>query len=262
MATASVQITDRAPAIGRVFSRAFAVMAHNPLVAFGISLVLSALPSILFNYVTVNQQTLLPENSNLALMTVVSALLAVLVGLVLRALVQGCLVRATVADSEGRRAGLGECLGAAASRLLPLIAVSLLFALAIVVGLVMLIIPGILLAVIYAVVIPVIVEERVGIIEAFRRAGHLSNGARWKIFGLALITLIIGWFFAMIMGVVQVAMLGAGGYNPFSPAVLLVSAITTTLMTTFSSTMQTALYVELREWKDGPATDRLSEVFE
>lgn len=262
MATAAAQITDRAPAIGRIFSRAFAVMAHNPLVAFGISLVLSALPSILFNYATVNQKTLLPDNGSPVLVTVISGLLAVLVGLVLRALVQGCLVRATVADSEGRRAGLGECLGAAASRLLPLIVVSLMLAVAIVVGLVLLIIPGILLAVVYAVLVPVTVEERVGIIEAFGRASHLTSGARWKIFGLALIMLIIVWLFAMIMGVVQVAVLSAGSYNPFSPAALLVSAITTTLITTFWSTIQTALYVELREWKDGPATDRLSEVFE
>ena len=262
MATLADGMADRTPAIGRVFSRAFAVMAHNPLVAFGTSLILAALPSMLFNYATANQRLLLLRDSNLVVATIISGLLALLIGLVLRALVQGCLVRATVADSEGRRAGLGECLAAAASRLLPLIGVSLLLALAIVVGLIMLVIPGIIVAAIYAVLVPVTVEERVGVMEAFRRADYLTEGARWKIFGLALLILVIVWLFAAIMGIVQIALLGAAGYNPYSPAFLLVSAITTTLITTFWSTMQTALYVELREWKDGPATDRLSEVFE
>ena len=123
MATLADGMADRTPAIGRVFSRAFSVMAHNPLVAFGTSLILAALPSMLFNYATANQRLLLLRDSNLVVATIISGLLALLIGLVLRALVQGCLVRATVADSEGRRAGLGECLAAAASRLLPLIGV-------------------------------------------------------------------------------------------------------------------------------------------
>jgi hypothetical protein len=263
MATIADGMVDRTPAIGRVFSRAFSVMTHNPAVTFGTSLLFSALPMVPLTY-AMNHWRLEGrlQSSSIVLALIFLGLIAVLMGLVLRALVQGCLVRATVADAEGRRASFGECLGVAANRLLPLIAVSLLFSLAVVVGLILLIIPGILLAVMFAVVVPVTVEERLGVTEAFTRAGDLSEGARWKIFGLALLILISVWLFQAVMGVIAVAIFGSVTPNSLSLPFMLFNMAATTVVTTFWSTMQTALYVELREWKDGPATDRLSEVFE
>jgi hypothetical protein len=240
-------------------------MAHNPLVTFGTSLALSGLPGVLLNYLIFNQRNADSQSAGLTVAVILSGALFLLTTLVLRALVQGCLVRATVADSEGRRASLGECIGAAAARLLPLIGVSLLLGLAIVVGLLLLVIPGIILAVVYAVLIPVTVEERLGVVEAFGRASELSRGARWKIFGLAVLLVLIVWLFIVAVGLVQVALIGSSNANlshAFSIPALLVSGVSSTFITCFWSTTQTALYVELRDWKDGPATGRLGEIFE
>jgi hypothetical protein len=42
---------------------------------------------------------------------------------------------------------------------------------------------------------------------------------------------------------------------------LVMTAILSTLVNTFWSTIQTSLYVELRDWKDGPASQRLQDIF-
>jgi len=250
---------DRSFSIGRIFSRAFGVMGRNPLVAFGVAALLSALPSILITY-GLAQLNLDMRDRNTVIGVIGSGIILFGIGLFLRALVQGCLVRATIADSEGRKAGLAECLGVAASRALPLIGVSLLFFLGFAVGLVLLIVPGIIFAITCAVVAPVVVEERVGVIEAFGRASVLTRGARWKIFGLALLVLVLIWLIEAVAGVAAIT-LSHPGMDPFSPSLMIFNFVIGTIVATFSSTVQTALYVELREWKDGPATRRLDEIF-
>ena len=257
------QIIDRTPAIGRILGRAFSVMAHNPLVMFGTSLVLSGLPGVLLNYLIFNQRD--TQNAGLTVAVIMSGALFLLTTLVLHALVQGCLVRATIADSEGRKASLSECIGAAAARLFPLIGASLLLGLAVVVGVLLLVIPGIILIIVYAVLIPVTVEERLGVMDAFGRASELSRGARWKILGLAVLVLLMFWIFMVAVGLLQVVLIGSSSADvprAFGIPALLVSGLSSTFMTCFWSTTQTALYVELRDWKDGPATGRLGEIFE
>ena len=190
-----------------------------------------------------------------------SGIIAFAVALLLRALVQGCLVRATIADSQGRRAGLDECLKVAMARALPLIGVSFLFVIGLMVGMILLIVPGIMFAAAYAVVAPVVVEERVGVIEAFRRTSQLTRGARWKIFGLGLLILVAIWLIEAVVGVIAIVLFQQG-YDPFSLSILLFNIVVGTIVATFSSTIQTALCVELREWKDGPIDAKLSEIFE
>lgn len=254
------EVGDRSVSIGRIFSRAFGVMGRNPLVAFGVALLLSALPSALFNY-GFARLSLDVHDRNTMFGVVGSGIVAFMVALLLRAIVQGCLVRATIADSQGRRAGLGECLGVAAARALPLVGVSILFVIGMALGMLLLIVPGIMFAIAYAVVAPVVVEERVGVIDAFKRASLLTRGARWKIFGLALLIVVLIWLIEAIVGVVAI-LLFQRGYDPFSLSLILFNVVIGTVVATFSSTIQTALYVELREWKDGPLDAKLGAIFE
>lgn len=256
---ATIDDTDRSFSIGRTFSRAFSVMGNNPAVAFGATLLLSALPGTLITYLLAQLNFDLSDR-NTMIGVIGSGVIAFGIAMILRALVQGCLVRATIADSEGRKAGFGECLAVAASRALPLIGVSILFFLGIMVGSVLLLVPGIMFAVACAVVVPVVVEERVGVIEAFGRASVLTRGARWKIFGLALLVLILMGLFQAVVGGTAVAFFGLGT-DPFGIGTLLFNCVTNTLVATFSSTMQTALYVELRDWKDGPQSSKLNDIF-
>ena len=92
------QDSERAFSIGRIFSRAFSVMGHNPLVAFGVTLLLSALPTALLSY-GLAQLQLDMHDRNTMFGVIGSGIIAFMIGLLLRAIVQGCLVRATVADS-------------------------------------------------------------------------------------------------------------------------------------------------------------------
>ena len=250
---------ERTFSIGRIFSIAFGVMAHNPLVAFGVTLLLSALPGTLLTF-GLAQMNFDMRDNNTFWGVIGSGLIGFMLSLVLRALVQGCLVRATIAESEGRKASLGECLGVAAARALPLIAVSMLFVIGVSVGLLLLIVPGIMFAIACAVVAPVVVEERVGVIEAFGRASVLTRGARWKIFGLALLVLILVWLLQAFAGMIAATMF-RGGLDPFSTAMIFFNIVIGTIVATFWSTVQTAMYVELRNWKDGPQTAQLSDIF-
>lgn len=253
------EAVDRSFSIGRIFSRAFGVMGRNPLVAFGVTLLLSALPTQLVQY-GFTQLHLDMRDRDTIMGVVGSGIIVFLIGLILRALVQGCLVRATIADSEGRKAGLGECLTAAAARALPLIGASFLFVLGLALGMILLIVPGVMFAIAFAVVAPVVVEERVGVIESFHRAAALTRGARWKIFGLGLLILVLIWLIEAIVGVVAVIMFHQG-MDPFSVPMMVFNVVIGTLVATFSSTIQTGLYVELRNWKEGPATGRLTDIF-
>ena len=258
---ATENLDGRSFSIGNVFSRSFGVMGRNPLVAFGLSFVLAALPGALLSYSFVNLRVDM-QQSGVFTGVVASAFIGAVIYLILRSLVQAGLVRATVADSEGRKASLGECLATAFNRLLPLIGATLLLVLAIMVGMILLIVPGIMVAVAFAVVVPVTVEERVGVIAAFGRAADLTRGARWKVFGTLLLMAIVLWVLFAVAGLFQVLIVGLQQVGTMSVSYIVFNAIMTTISATFSATITTGLYVELREWKDGPMDAKLGEIFE
>lgn len=254
-------IQDRTFSVGRVFSRGFSVMGHNKLLVFGSALVLLGVPVTLLGRATLDQRTLWMAKDPLTglLVNLLATLPPVLV---LRAILQACLTRAAIADSEGRHASVGECLGLALRRFLPLICVAVLFALGEIVGFALLLVPGILFAITYAVAVPVTVEERVGIIQAFSRASDLTRGARWKILGLWLMVFLLAWLWQGLGRIVSRAVFGAQGDTASSLPGTLWEVILTTVAGAFVGAMIPALYAELRNWKDGPAPSRLSEIFE
>ncbi len=261
MATIPNQVAERSPSVGRVFNRTFSVMSHNPVVVFGTSLVVSALPY------TIAAAALRPRiggdvSSGATSSTIIgSFFILALLYIGLRSLVQGCLVRATIADSEGRTASLGECIRTALPCILPLIGASVLLVLAVGLGFILLFVPGVIVMLMFSVVVPVVVAERAGIVESFRRSAYLTAGARWKILGLFLLIAVLSWLLAAVTGLASGTFSGRMAPQ-FSIGAIAWNAIVNTLVTSFWCAAQTALYVELRDWKDGPGTDRLGEIFE
>ena len=264
MATAANIDGERSFSIGTVLGRAFGVMGDNPIATFGIAFLFGALPQQLYSYFIQPMRSVEPGAMGAMVLVTLGS---VVVSLFFSMLVQGALVRATMAYSEGSRASIGESLSVGIARLLPLLGVSVLMAIALIFGFMLLIVPAIILYMIWIVATPAVVAEDIGVVEAFGRSSYLTKGARWKIFGLQLLLLVVFWIVSAIVGVFMVMGGGmqtmasemAAGRIPVS--FLIMGAVSGTLLTAFWSTLQTSLYISLRDWKDGPQTEALADIF-
>lgn len=257
------EIDDRSVSIGRIFGRTFGVMADNPLVVFGISLVLSGIPVGIFN-AFFRQDLAQGLQSGLNGTAIIEIVLGFLVSMLLQWLVMGCVTRATVAYSQGERASVGDCFSVTIPRLLPIFAISVLVTLGMGLGFLLLIVPGLFLACTWAVVVPVTLAEKSGVFESFSRSATLTRGARWKILGLLLLVGLIFWGINLTAGLVSFLVLGMAFNNPLvatQPVALILSIVVTTLTSTLMAAYATALFVELRNWKHGPGDAQLSDIF-
>jgi len=264
MATVDIAVEDRSFSIGRVFSRAFSVMGRYPLAVFGASFLFGALPQFVLGYATTSLHADFQQRAVAAGIFGLGFVILVVM-MVFQALNQGVIVHTTLIDREGRDARFGESVGYALSRALPFVAVSFLFALGLMIGLVLLTIPFFFLVTRWAVVFAIVVAERSGVRGAFSRSAELTAGARWKVLGLGILVIIVAWLILAVGGVISFLVIGmagrAAGAMTMNPIALAVSAIANTITLAYWSAMQASLYVELRDWKDGPSADRLAEIF-
>ena len=264
MATVVAGGADRSVSIGRVFSRGFGTIGSNPVLTLGISFLFGALPSLA---ATTLLQSLSNQSLGIPGLAVIAAGLAsMVIGIVFFAITQGALVRATVAHSQGRVAGFADSTMAGLRMIVPLFAAAILSAIGMAFGFLLLFVPGIILYCMWSVCAPAVVEERLGPIQALARSRYLTRGARWKIFGLTLVLVVSYWLFLAL-----VAVLGAAVYagdpaseavvGDLSPRLLAINAVVQTISSAVWGVVLASLYVELREWKDGPAADALADVF-
>jgi hypothetical protein len=268
MATAPADQNDRSVSIGRIFSRAFGTIGSNPAATLGIAFLFTALPSLALLYGAQNLQSIWAENAG-ALGTGPIAGMGIFLGLIyilLWMITQGALVRATVAFSEGGKAGLGESLAAGLRVALPLLLLALMTSVAIAFGLFLLIVPGVILYVMWCVAAPALVEERLGPIEALGRSRQLTRGTRWKVFGLILILLVMYWLFLALVGLVSVMTHGgldemAASAGRLSLGDMAINLVSSTITSGVGAVIHSSLFVELRNWKDGPRTETLAEIF-
>lgn len=268
---ASIAETGESMSIGRVFGRGFGVIADNPVTVFAVAFVLGTLPGLAVTLIGWSMGTQL---SGLSVTTfdryqVMGALAvgfgSILIGLALRALVQGSLVRATLAYTRNERATFAECIGSSVGVVLPLIGLVIVMAVAVGASFVLLIVPGVMLYIMWAVASPALVAERTGVFGALARSSALTKGARWKVFGVEFILLIINWVFSAVLSETLQATVGSDLTKlattglPISWVVL--SAISGTIVNTVWSTVQASLYVELRNWKEGLPEQSLADIF-
>ena len=257
MATQAAEPRGDTISVGRVLSRGFSVIAANPMVIVGIALGLGAVPGVALAAISQS----LDGSGGAAAVTFGAVTSATsLVSAVLSLVVHAALIRATVAQIDDRPAGAVECLIMALRVLLPLIVLSIVVFLCTMFGLTLFFVPGIMVYVIWSVASPALVEERDGIGAALGRSRELTKGARWPVFGLQLIILIAYFGVAGSLGAGAIAGTGVGAL-PLSIGWVIANAVVTSLASMVWSTVQAALYVELRDWKDGPTADRLAEVF-
>lgn len=264
MATSAAAVEPGSFSIGAVIGRAFGTLGSNPLATFGLAFLFGAVPQLLFSYFVQSSLTMADRASTVGVVAVSIGSYAIF--LLLSMLVQGALVRATIAHAEGQRASLGECIGTGLAMAVPLIGLSILMVLAMMAGFALLLIPGIMLFIMWSVAVPALVSEDIGVFAAFGRSRALTKDARWKIFGLFLLLLVLVWIFYTVVGVALLAsgsvasMVSAGRYTP-SFAYLAISGVSSTLILAFWGTAQASLYLALRNWKDGPQGSMLADIF-
>jgi hypothetical protein len=103
----------------------------------------------------------------------------------LNVLYQGMVVELVQDLETGRRDhSVADLLRSVEPVLLPLMGVSVLYAIGVAIGFVLLIIPGLILLVVWSVVAPVTVLERPGVFAAFARSRELVRGNGWAVFGV------------------------------------------------------------------------------
>ncbi len=245
------------PSIGLVFSRAFGVMGANPVPVFGIAFLFGALPQLATGLL----RGVRPGNDPDAQFGVAALwLVFALLGIVCSGLAQAAIVRATGAFIGGRTATLGESLQVGLAKALPGVGLTILFCLGVGLGLILLLVPGLILGVMWSASIPALVEEDASVLGAFGRSRALTKGARWTIFFVIILVLLMTW---LVSGLAAVPALMAGirTTDTAHPFVMLLSVVTNTISTAIWASILTSLYFALRDWKDGPRTDRLVDVF-
>jgi hypothetical protein len=153
-------------------------------------------------------------------------------------------------------AGISESLAFAARRLVPLIALNILYVLGLIVGFVLLVIPGIWLYCAWSVSIPALLLEHRGPLSALSRSRRLVKGRWWPTAGALLLaylaTLVVG-------GAIEAALTGAL-LNQNDPSVLAVAVfalaaiVSGVLLQPFIAAVITVLYHDLRIRQEGSAT--------
>lgn len=260
MATQAIEDNQQV-SIGRVFSRTFSVLADNSVVMFGIALIFGGLPSVVFNWFNMSWRGgAITHYQQLGVVGL--AIIGAIVSIVLQSLVQGALVRATIAHTHGHKASFGECIQTGLGAILPLIGLAILMGLGVGLGFILLIVPGVMLYCMWAIAAPALVHEKTGVFGAFSRSRALTKGARWKVFAVEAIIVIVYWIFTGIA-------FGLAGFSGLSQleqghlpiSFLIFSLFMSTIVMTVWSTAQTSLYVELLTWKEGPSGTALADVF-
>jgi len=265
MATAAPVYEERRMSVGRVFQRAFSAITVNPAVILGLALVVGALPSLIMSFVFYRLGLSSPDALRTGAISPAgfagAMFFSSLIMLVISSLVQGALTRATVSANEGVRATFGQSLAAGLRVVLPLIGLTFLWAFGVGIGFVLLIVPGIILLMMWAVAVPALVVERQGVFASFSRSNELTKGARWRIFGLSLLLLVIYWLLSVVVGLVGLGMYRPAVSGGLTIANLIGSILVGTIFNALWGTIQPSLYVELRQWKEGGSAENLAEVF-
>jgi hypothetical protein len=166
-----------------------------------------------------------------------------IVSLILLAFFTGMVVMLVRDLQDGHRdSSLGELFNSVTPVFVPVIVVSILFAIGVAIGFVLIIIPGLILLTIWSVAIPVTVVERPGIFRAFGRSRELVKGNGWQVFGTILLVWILAIIFAAIGAAIAAAIGGVIG--------ALVAAIISALIAPVTALTAALIYFALLAEKE------------
>jgi hypothetical protein len=248
---------------GRVLGRGFEALRANVPPFFGIALLLVGLPDFLGAWLARGGGDMTGP-APLAIAGSWGQTAASLgAWLVSVTLLRCVLARSTILHLGGRGPDLAGSLLLALRLLLRGVAASLYALFLIAVGLVCMIVPGIVVWCALMVVIPALVEERGGVMASIDRSWNLTRGSRLQIFALGAMF----WIFSLIVFAIAGLVTGASLLDSTADRLVhpllaaTIEAIASSLTEAIVAVLTAALYFELREVKEGPGANALTEVF-
>ena len=249
----ATQEADRATSdfrVGRVLERTASVLARN-FPAFLLVMAIGQVPCVLL----VREWTSLLSNHHSPATQEIVALLGLgLISLPLTTLAQLMVIYGTFGYLRGRRVDIGEALRVAVSRCFPVVLLWICTILAEIITVPAIVVPT-MLSCMWYLAIPACVIVRRGPIESMGRSSDLTNGHRWKIFGLAIC---LGILNAVGSGMLGGSLLAMGGEN-----LKLVGDVLWTGVVAAASTIAAVVaYYELRVAKEGIDVEQVAAVFE
>jgi hypothetical protein len=176
------------------------------------------------------------------------------------------ILHGTLARLRGERASIASTRAIGLRRLLPAVAVAILFFLVVALGSLLLLVPGVLAMLTFYVAVPVAVVERPGVFASLRRSAQLTLGHRGDLFAVVIVQVCL--FLAVhlihffgLRAAVESAV--AAGRDPWVliKADMFVGLGIDTAYAVLSGVLCGVVYSDLRAIKDGVGTDELAQVF-
>jgi len=159
-----------------------------------------------------------------------------------------------------RNKGLPEIISGGISSLIPVIILSIAVVLLTMLGYILLVIPGIMVSVALYVAVPAVVAEKMPISDAFQRSLDLTDGFRWSVFGVVILTGIAGQILAFILSFAENSLLTSGDIGSLYIYLALL-ALQMAITTALSGAVSAATYSHLRIAKEGVSADNIAQVF-
>jgi len=259
MATIPVRSMD----LGRVLSTGFNALSKNAVPFFGVAFVLSGLPGFVMQYWLLGIAT---ENPSIELVLSWQfwgpILGSIVIAFLSATILQGTLIGATVRHLSGRPVHIGQSINGALARIIPIILVSLLVGICVIFGLLLLIVPGIIFYLMFVVAIPVMMAEGRGVTDSMSRSASLTKGSRPMIFLLLIIMGMVSGGVSAVCNAIFGRIAEVSGDTAADMITLSLGAtVNGTITSAFSAVMIAALYIELRNVKEGASTEEIADVF-
>jgi hypothetical protein len=255
---------------GRVIGRGWGVIKDNFVQFLAVSLLFAGAPLFVLQYLMFDEAQSFIDGSQAIAPELFQSIgfwwpfaasgLAILIGW---ALLQAALVRSTILHLVGRDVDVAGSTVGALAMVLPIIGLSICVTVLMMLGFLLLIIPGIMIYCALLVAVPALVEERRGVFASMARSRDLTRGSRWQVF----ILVVFFWIVSQVVNGVAAAITGVDFFpmpgSPLPDPIFAgaVNALAATLVGVFNTVWLAALYVELREVKEGANTDQLADVF-
>jgi hypothetical protein len=256
--------------MGRVVQRTFGSIGRNAVTFLVLALALYGAPGFLLQVVSAKLNpafggTFQAADPGAALGFAGLLLLTGIVSWILTALLQAAVVHGVVADADGRKASLDDCLGTGLRFVLPVAGVGLVTGLGVFFGFLFFIVPGLMLWMAWSVAVPAAVAERTGVFGAIARSGELTRGHRWSIFGLAFVAFVVLMVVSAVFAAITFGTLAFGGditAQMTSVPRLLANTASGTIMSIVTAAGIASVYIELRTIKEGVGATALASVFD